>query len=84
MDLDIKKLGLKNWDGIFCSCDYKMAKPEKKFYELVQEKIGFSSEEILFIDDKLYNLKPAKDLGWNCIHFKSVKQLKEDLEILNK
>ena len=64
-------------DGSFTSFEYGLAKPEMEFYKKVQEKLG--TNDILFIDDKLYNLRPAGELGWDCIPFKNVKQLKEEL-----
>jgi len=76
----IKELNLDYFDGFVLSYEEGMDKPEIKFYNLLEEKYNLLSNEILFVDDKLYNLKPAKDLGWDVIHFQSVKQLKEEFE----
>ena len=44
-------------------------KPDKKIYELLLEKTNTKSKDIIFVDDKLENLRSASELGINTIRF---------------
>ena len=72
------------------SCDEGIRKPNKKIYELLKKKLDkidkkIKYNEILFIDNRNWNLKPAKKLGMKTILFKNNKQTKKKLnKILNK
>ena len=63
---------IKGFDEIIVSCDskVKMRKPSLEIYKLLIKKLGLKAEEILFIDNREYNLKPAKKLGIKTILFK--------------
>ncbi len=61
-------------------------KPEKKIYEIAEEKAGCSPEEILLIDDNNANLAAANRLGWHVLWFddsrlgESLARVKKALE----
>ncbi|MEK6873758.1 MAG: HAD-IA family hydrolase [Nanoarchaeota archaeon] len=57
-------------------------KPSLKFYKLLLKKIKVKPNEIIFIDDKVYNLSPAENLGMKTILYKNNKQLIKDLKKL--
>lgn len=63
----IEKSGLsKVFDqAVFVSGEYKIAKPNPLFFQLVEEKTGFLPYEILMIGDDLRNdIEGAKALNW--------------------
>ncbi|MDD4938056.1 MAG: HAD-IA family hydrolase [Candidatus Shapirobacteria bacterium] len=57
------------YNEILLSSDVGITKPDRKIYEIAQNKSGVNSEEILFIDDKEENLKEPKEIGWKTILF---------------
>ena len=62
-----KELDLSKYDYLFLSCDMGLEKPNDNIYEEVQKLVPFKPEDILFIDDRMDNLKPAQKLGWNTL-----------------
>ncbi len=64
------------------SHEAKVRKPDLKIYKITLEKLCLRAEECIFIDDKEYNLKPAKELGMQTILFKDNKQLLRELKKL--
>jgi FMN phosphatase YigB (HAD superfamily) len=54
---------------IFNSAKLGMRKPGSEIFEYVTKKLKARPEEILFIDDRGYNLVEPKKLGWKTIHF---------------
>jgi putative hydrolase of the HAD superfamily len=83
MDFKIREFGLKKYFKDFiCSSYVGVAKPDEKIFRIFLKKTGLRPEECLFIDDKEVNIKQAKSMGFNTILFKSVGQLKNDLESL--
>ncbi len=65
----------KNFDDIIVSCDAGMRKPNPEIFKLLIKKIGVKPKNILFIDNQVWNTKPASKLGINTIVFKDNKQL---------
>lgn len=57
-------------------------KPENKIYEKFMEDFSIKPSDIIYIEDKEKNLKPAIELGWKTILFKDVAQTKVELEKL--
>lgn len=79
-DRVMKKMGIyKFFDRIVLSYKTGSAKPELKIYKITLKKLKLKPEECIFIDNLIFNLKPAKKLGINTILFKNTKQLKKDL-----
>ena len=54
------------FDAICCSGFEGVAKPDTGFFETAQRLMG--SSNILFIDDRLRNVKAARIFGWDTIH----------------
>jgi epoxide hydrolase-like predicted phosphatase len=44
-------------------------KPERRIYEVTQQRLGVAHEEIFFVDDIGQNLKAARALGWHTLLF---------------
>ena len=66
-------------NGAVYSFDVGVRKPEKKIYEIAMQKADAKPQECLFIDDLLENIQAAKQVGIKGIHFRSSKQLKQEL-----
>jgi epoxide hydrolase-like predicted phosphatase len=56
------------FDYVFLSCDEKMAKPHKEFYDLAMSKLNVAPSEIVFVDDKARNLVYPESIGMGTIH----------------
>ena len=55
------------FDGKVISAEEGMRKPDPRIYPLAAERMGLAPEEIVFVDDLGFNLKPAKQLGMTTI-----------------
>lgn len=60
-----QQVSLKNFDFVFLSFELGYAKPNPKIYEIVEKTSKIAPHNILFIDDYLKNLIPAKQRGWS-------------------
>ena len=72
---------LQWFDGRVVSGEEKMRKPFPEFYQLLLNRYNVKPGKALFIDDSLRNVKAAKELGINSIHFHSSEQLRSDLQV---
>ena len=67
-------------DGAVYSFDVHCRKPDKNIYNIAMKNAKINNpEECLFIDDLIENVKAAKNIGKNAIHFKSYEKLKNEL-----
>ncbi|MEK6872158.1 MAG: HAD-IA family hydrolase [Nanoarchaeota archaeon] len=78
----------KLFDFAIISYEVKTRKPQPKIYQLLLKKIrekdkSISTSEIIFVDDKNYNLVPAKKMGIHTIQFHNNKQVIKELKKLN-
>ena len=73
---------LKNFEKIFCSYEINARKPEKKAYKIVINYLNIEPNFILFLDDKIENVKVASSLGLRGILVKSVQQMINSLSKL--
>lgn len=75
-----------DYDVIIDSSKAHSIKPEKKIYELAEEKAGVKPGEILLIDDTRANLMAAERMDWKVLWFDdyrpsdSVERVKQVLE----
>ena len=56
-------------DRIFISSELGVAKPNKRIYEILADRINCEMNEILFVDDFIENIEAAEALGINTIHY---------------
>lgn len=78
-----KKFDFLHWfEGIIVSGEEKLVKPGKEIYELLFDRYNLSPPSSLFIDDSIANIKTAKELGMNTIHFTEETDMKEELRKL--
>jgi putative hydrolase of the HAD superfamily len=64
------------------SAEVGMIKPDAAIYEHTLRGLGVSAEEALFIDDREPNIRAARALGMRTIQFRSIEQLKRELEVM--
>ena len=79
-DVLMSRKDMKGFNPIICSCDVGMRKPNPKIYKMLIKKAGLKSNEILFIDNRDWNMPPAKKLGMKTILFKDNKQCIKELK----
>ena len=59
----------KFFDVVITSGDVGLSKPDKRIFNALLKKIGTTSDNCIFVDDKLVNLSPASELGFKTIRF---------------
>jgi putative hydrolase of the HAD superfamily len=74
---------LKYFDGMILSYEVGTYKPEDKIYREVEQISKEVPQNHIFIDDMAVNVKAAKNLGWDGIHFLGYKSLIEELKLRN-
>lgn len=80
----VKEKYTKKFNSVIISCDTKgLRKPDSKIYKLILKKLKLTSNNCLFIDDREWNIKPAKKLRFQTILYKNNKQLFRQLEKLD-
>lgn len=67
------------FDGHFISGVERVAKPDRRYFELALERFGLSAADLLFIDDRAVNVKAAAGVGVQAILFKDPEALREEL-----
>ena len=81
--LIIKKF-YKIFNPVIISCDVGMRKPNKEIYTLILRKLHTNPEETIFIDDREWNIKSAKEIGIKTILIEDNKKTMNLLEKLLK
>ncbi|HLT72040.1 MAG TPA: HAD family phosphatase [Cyclobacteriaceae bacterium] len=76
----LQKFDFLNWfQGIVVSGVEKTRKPFPDIYRILFDRYAVEPGKSVFIDDNLTNIKAAKNLGLNTIHFTSPEQLRGEL-----
>ena len=73
---------LSEADGYLISGFEKIAKPDPRFYRLLEERFDVKLSECLFIDDREKNIDGAKAVGMQGLLFTGYEKLLKDLEEL--
>jgi putative hydrolase of the HAD superfamily len=76
----ITKKDLWKFDALVLSCDVGLRKPNPKIYKLVLKQLHLKPEEVVFIDNRNWNLVSAKKLGMKTILFENNEQLFRSLK----
>lgn len=71
---------LKDFDSVTFSADVRLIKPDPAIYEHALRGLGTKADETLFLDDRERNVRAAQGLGIHAIRFRSVAQLRRDLQ----
>jgi 2-haloacid dehalogenase len=69
------------FDDIIVSGEERVAKPDPRIFEILQERIGHSLRDCIFIDDSPANIKAAAVAGLDAILFTDTGHLREDLAV---
>lgn len=70
------------FDQILISSEQKLIKPELEFFQKIFDLLGINKDEVIFIDDREYQIEAANKFGIKSIQYVSNDQLKEDLRNL--
>jgi putative hydrolase of the HAD superfamily len=73
---------IRHFDHHIFSGEVRSVKPEPAIYQHCIEVLGVKPSEALFIDDRDVNLEQGRAAGIRGIRFKSVAQLRGDLQAL--
>jgi putative hydrolase of the HAD superfamily len=71
------------FESFFSSCYLALRKPNVEIYKLALKITQRDPEECVMIDDRGLNLETAKELGMHTIQYKSLSQMRSELEKLN-
>ncbi len=71
------------FDDVFLSNEIGLRKPDIFGYKYVLNQLKTTPEKCIFIDDKLKNLIPARELGIIVIKYDSIEKFKSQLDELN-
>lgn len=85
-DIHAKSNELKGFfnifDNVFLSNEIGLIKPNIEKYKYVLKKLDTKPKKCVFIDNKIKNLAPAKELGFIVIKFESIEKFKEILSYI--
>ena len=70
------------FDSVFLSNEIGFIKPDMDKYKYVLKKLDTKPKKCVFIDDKIQNLVPARELGIIVIRFESFEKFKNQLKEL--
>lgn len=80
-----KNMGFdKIFDKTYFSCDIGYKKPEKEFFEFIQNDLSLKPEEIMFWDDKKSNIDSAKEMGWQAYHYTDFEEFKNIVNLIKR
>jgi putative hydrolase of the HAD superfamily len=74
----------KKFDSVIVSCDVGFRKPHPRIYQMSIKELKLKSEEIVFVDNREWNLEPAKKLGMKTILYENNNQLFSSLKKILK
>jgi epoxide hydrolase-like predicted phosphatase len=70
------------FDGVVISGEEGIRKPARRMYELGAQRAGAQPQECVFVDDLIFNLTPAEELGMATVHHTSAESTIPELERL--
>lgn len=71
---------IEDFDFATFSGDVRLIKPDPAIYQHTLHGLGVSAEEALFLDDRDPNIQAARALGIHAIQFRSMAQLREEMQ----
>lgn len=69
-------------DVILYSHEVGVAKPDPAIFELTEQRLGATPEEIVFIDDHAPHIDAARQRGWYAVHHTNTPQTIADVSAL--
>ena len=80
-DIALVRYNFLHWfDGRVVSGEEKTRKPFPEFYNRLLTRYNVKPQEAIFIDDSMRNIKAARELGINSVHFENPQQVKQELK----
>lgn len=70
-------------DRVFCSAQFRLAKPDPDIYRRCLAELGMAPKDALFIDDKAANAEGARQAGLLAHHFTDTPGLRSALQTLD-
>jgi epoxide hydrolase-like predicted phosphatase len=70
------------FDVVVGSGDEGVMKPDPLIYQIALERLAVEPEEAIFVDDFIENIRGAKELGINAVHFRNPDQTIQEVSIL--
>jgi len=67
------------FEDIVVSGDVKLAKPDRRIFELTIQRTALDPDTTVYIDDSLPNIEAARPLGFHALHFSTPGRLRADL-----
>jgi epoxide hydrolase-like predicted phosphatase len=79
----LRERGLyEQFDPVILSCEEKVAKPDREFFERALQKLGLPGNEVLFIDDQERFRPVAESLGMHFITATLPEQVVNEVKVL--
>lgn len=83
LGIALEKSGLTDvFNPLVVSASVGMVKPNQDIFEFTLEKLGLSSGEVIFIDDREPNVKAAEGYGIKSLLFTEMNKLSKELSVL--
>ena len=70
------------FDELILSHEEDIAKPDPEIFILAACRLNVKTEECVFIDDSIYNILAAKNVGMKTILYKNIEDFHQKLENL--
>jgi len=70
---------LHELDGIVVSGTEQLVKPDPTIFNLLLQRYNLTAADCIFIDDNIYNIEAAHNLGFEAIHFSTPGELRVSL-----
>jgi putative hydrolase of the HAD superfamily len=81
MNAKIQKFRLADlFEKVYCSANMGISKPDPALFSYILSDTKTGPREAILIDDQEANIKVAREIGMEAIHFKNAAQLRTELE----
>ena len=83
----LRRLGVLNlFENVWSSDDFNTKKTDPQIYQQAAQRLGVSTEEIIFLDDNYTALKTAKSAGMHVygVYDETSKNREEDMRLLSE
>ena len=78
-----KRFGFLHWfDDIVVSGAEGVAKPDRRFFDILIARSGRPAANLVFVDDRMDNVVAARNAGIQSLQFTSADRLRQDLRAL--